>query len=216
MTIPNWEQVATTKISEIVQDVEANITGRLANRTGQGRTNNTELLLEYVLRAGDGNYLEIGTLFGGSAIAVALLKRDFYQKGMVFCVDPLDGYYRKMAPRDDMLDEQSGIPVTPHTFFKNMKDFWVQDRIFLIRDYSTNVVPFIDIEFSVAYIDGHHWEDVPYLDWLLVKDVTTKYIIFDNYDEKHPDLVSAVELAKDDPEWKMCHHGEITCIIERI
>ena len=216
MSIQNLEQVATTKIHEIVQGVEKKITGRLANRTGEGRTNNTELLLEYVLRAGGGNYLEIGTLFGGSAIAVALLKRDFYQNGMVFCVDPLDGYYRKISPREDKVDEQSGISVTPQTFFKNVEDFKVQNRIFLMKEYSTEIVGFCGIEFSVTYIDGHHWEDVPYSDWELVKDVTTKYVIFDNYDEKHPDLVSAVELAKDDPEWKECYTEGITCILERV
>ena len=215
MTIPSMEQVETTRIHQIVEHVETSIVGRLANRTGQGRTNNTELLLEYVLRAGDGNYLEIGTLFGGSAITVALLKKDFYQKGHVFCVDPLDGYYHKMAPRADMLDEQSGQTVTPQTFFENLKKFKVQNRVFLLRDYSTEVVPFTGIEFAVTYIDGHHWEEVPFTDFELVEKVTTKYIIFDNYDEKHPDIVTAVTVALDSPNWKMCHEEEITCIIER-
>ena len=63
-----------TSINQIVRAVEENITGRVANRIGSRRTLSTETLLEFVGKAGDGNHLEIGTLFGGSAIAVALLK----------------------------------------------------------------------------------------------------------------------------------------------
>jgi len=204
------------EITRIVNHVEKNIIGRLANRTGEGRTNNTELLLEYVQKAGEGNYLEIGTLFGGSAIAVALWKQYLGQLGHVFCIDPLDGYYRKMAPREDMLDEQSGKRVVPDVFHKNVYEFGVQNRVFLLRDYSINVLPFTGITFKVSYIDGHHWEDVPLRDWELVRYATSKYIIFDNYDEKHPDVVAAVQEAISYPEWSICHEEEITCIIERV
>jgi len=72
-------------ITGIVKEVEDNIVGRLANKIGDERTNNTEVLLEYVLKSGGGNHLEIGTLFGGSAIAVALLKNYYGQSGIVVC-----------------------------------------------------------------------------------------------------------------------------------
>ena len=91
MSLPNMEQ------TEIIKAVESKINGRVANKIGDRRTNNLDILLECVERAGDGNYIEIGTLFGGSAISVALLKKWLSQEGLIFCVDPLNSMLEKCS-----------------------------------------------------------------------------------------------------------------------
>ena len=80
-------------IRRIIEEVEEGIVGRVANKHGDIPLDNLDILLKYVLLAGGGNHLEIGTLFGGSAIAVALMKDDVEQTGIIVCVDPLNGYY---------------------------------------------------------------------------------------------------------------------------
>jgi hypothetical protein len=39
------------------------------------------------------------------------------------------------------------------------------------------------VRFSVVFIDGDHWNDAPWQDWLLVKDITDYVIVFDNCDK---------------------------------
>jgi len=201
---------------EIVNSVESGIIGRLANKIDHRRTDNTEILLSYVHKAGEGNHLEIGTLFGGSAISVALLKQQLDQSGLVFCIDPLDGYYTKHWPRDDMIDPSSGIPVTSEILFRNIKDFDVENRIFVMKSYSTVCVPFTGITFSTAYIDGDHKGETPYKDWLLVKDHVTDYVIFDNCAGTHLEVLDACHKANDDPNWECAYDQDITYVVQRV
>lgn len=200
----------------IVDYVEQNIHGRVANKVGDKRTNGVEILLDFVERAGAGNYLEIGTLFGGSAIAVALWKQQLDQDGFVFCIDPLDGYYRKYASRDDMIDTRSGVPVTTKTLFGNITTFGVDNRIFVMKSNSTNIINFDTMKFSVAYIDGDHRDGVPLQDWFLVKYHVTDYVIFDNYSFAHPEVLDAGSHAINDPWWKEVYSNDMTLVVMRI
>ena len=202
-------------MEHIVDQVETNIIGRIANKIGDRKTDSLETLLHYVELAGDGNYLEIGTLFGGSAISVAKLKDVLGQKGFIFCVDPLNGYYRNVAPRDDMVDTKSGFPVTPETLFTNIQNFSVGNRIFVIQAYSTQLDK-LTFDVAVSFIDGDHRGAVPLLDLELVKDVTSHYVIFDNCAETHPDVMKACEIASSDPEWEEVHNRDITYVVKRI
>ena len=198
-------------IPEIVKEVEYSILGRLANKMGNERTNNTEILLEYVLKSGGGNHLEIGTLFGGSAIAVALLKKEYRLDGMVFCIDPLDGYYRKQTGHGQ---DPSGVPVTPDTLFKNIQAFGVEDRIAVIQAESQNVY-FQNMRFSTAYIDGNHKEGMPLKDWQRNSIFVERYVIFDNYDDIHEDVVMACNIASNEYGWKCVYQGGITYVVGR-
>ena len=200
-------------IHEIVVEVEDSILGRLANKMGNERINNTEILLEYVLKSGGGNHLEIGTLFGGSAIAVALLKKEYGHSGIVLCVDPLNGYYKKQTGHGQ---DPSGVPVTPDTLFKNIQAFGVGDRIAVIQDISLACDGLIDIEFSTVYIDGEHKYNTPWMDWNRVKNLVTKYVIFDNWDDKHLDVRDACNMACEEYDWEFEHREGITYVVKRI
>ena len=198
-------------ISGIVQRVDNNIIGRLANKYGDIKLDNVDIMLDFVAKAGGGNHLEIGTLFGGSAIAVALLKLELGQSGVVVCIDPLDGYYKIYGSGED----KSGFEVTPKTLFRNIDKFGVGNRILVMKAYSQDC-SFLDIQFSTAYIDGDHQHGRPWWDWMTVKDKVSKYVIFDNWDDKHPQVQEACEEASNDPEWECVYSSGITYVVERI
>ena len=194
-------------ISRIVEEVDTNIIGRLANKYGDIKLDNVDVLLWYIAKAGEGNHLEIGTLFGGSAIAVALMKQQLNQTGIIVCIDPLDGYYTK--------EDISGVPVTPKSLFSNIDKFKVGNRILVMRTYS-QLCYYLDMQFFTAYIDGYHENGVPLHDWLYVKDLVSRYVIFDNWGNQHPDVQEACKIASDDPEWKCVYSKGITYVVERI
>jgi predicted O-methyltransferase YrrM len=198
-------------IDDIITKVSQKIRGRLANTYGDIRLNNANTLLKYVALGGHGNYLEIGTLFGGSAIAVALLKNELWQDGMVVCIDPLDGYYfRRTAIEID----QSGFEVSPATLFYNIDEFGVGNRIMVVKSYSEDVY-YLDMDFTVAYIDGDHHGFAPTNDWILVKDKTSKYVIFDNCDDKHSDVKRACRMAATDQNWEHEATDGISFVVRR-
>lgn len=202
-------------IRRIIEEIEEGIVGRVANKHGDIPLDNLDILLKYVLLAGGGNHLEIGTLFGGSAIAVALMKDDVEQTGIIVCVDPLNGYYSKYDPREDMLDGVSGETVTPEILFKNIEKFDIGHRLLVMKTISKRI-PIWYIIFSTAYIDGDHKENEPLRDWFRIKHMVSRYIIFDNCDDGHPDVQEACEVARQDKEWLCVYDEGITCVMERI
>jgi len=195
-------------IPEIVKRVEDNITGRVANKTGDKRTNSIASLLEYVWNAGGGNHLEIGTLFGGSAIAVAILKKEYELSGIVMCIDPLNGYYGEN--RKDI----SGVDVSVETLFYNIRKFSVGSRISVIQSSSLSV-SLMDIKFSTAYIDGEHKSGVPFMDWNRTKNLVTKYVVFDNYSDQFPDVQFACKSASSEYGWRKCHQSDIVYVVSK-
>ena len=203
-------------LKEITNLVKRDIKGRVANMFDNQRTNNVEVVMEYALRAGGGNHLEIGTLFGGSAIAVALAKKKYNQPGMVVCVDPLNGYYQDRRRESSMIDIASGVVVTPETLFQNIETFGVGDRVMVLRSKSEAIANLVDMKFTTAYIDGDHWEDAPLNDWNLVKDLVSRYVIFDNYDERHPEVKRTCAVAEMGPEWRCVYQEGISFVVERV
>ena len=195
-------------IRDIVNHVSNNIFGRLANKFGDKELDNVDKLLEYIQIAGGGNHLEIGTLYGGSAIAVALLKNELDQDGMIVCIDPFDGYYSQ--PEDI-----SGVSITPETIFLNIDEFDVGNRI-LVMQTCSQFVHYLDMQFNTAYIDGDHDNEVPLHDWLLVKDMVNRFVIFDNHSPQHPDVMKACKIANEDDEWACVYDKGITYVVERI
>ena len=172
---------------------------------------------EGVGMAGGGDHLEIGTLFGGSAIVAALVKQGAGLEGKVYCVDPLDGYYRDMCNYKDNIDPESGIPVSPEIVMQNAKRFGVEDRLAIIPKKSH---PFPEElkhkRFITALIDGDHWAEMPWLDWMSVKDKVNKYVMFDNYDDKHPAVMEAAEKAAQDEEWEKVEQTGIVFVLGRV
>jgi hypothetical protein len=193
----------------VVEEVKAGIKGRICDEQ-----DSVAIMAIYALEAGHGDHLEIGTLFGGSAIVVALLKSRHGLDGKVYCVDPLNGYYYTRSGR--RIDKISGLRVDRATLDYNAWQFGVEDRIEVIEKHS---IPWPDElkdnKFVSAYIDGDHWKNAPMEDWENVKDRVSRFVVFDNYDNGHKDVMRACEHAAADPGWLPCHQQGITFVLER-
>ena len=66
-----------------------------------------------------------------------------------------------------------------------------------------------------AYIDGDHWNNGPWTDWMNVKDRTEKYVTLDNYDKDHPAVIAACHRAAEDPEWECVLQRNISYVLRR-
>lgn len=196
--IANGERAKT--LHAIIQRVKLEMLGRMADEC-----NNTALMAEMTLC--DGDHLEIGTLHGGSAIVVALLKRAYGYSGRVVCLDPFDGYYPKTKHYRSR-DVLTNVPVSVETLRENMKRFDVELEI--VQAYSIPF-PISGRTFATAYIDGNHWGDAPLQDFQNVSQVTEKFIIFDNCGDRWPDVTAACDYAE--TVWQPYKRQGITCIV---
>ena len=197
---------------DIIKHVKENMTGRMCDEQ-----RNVAYLLEMIRIAGDGNYLEIGTLHGGSLCAVALWKKEHKQFGTCYAIDPLNGYYTdylNVKKRGCAVDPITKIPVAIETVKANLRKFGVDRRVKIIQEKS-DPFPLQGVQFAVTYIDGDHWGEAPLKDWLAVKDITTQFVIFDNYSPSHPDVIEAAHFAADDPQWDKFMHAGITYALRR-
>jgi len=203
--------VMLTLARELVQRINREMTGRIACEG-----DNSAIMATYAAIPGD--HLEIGTLHGGTAVLVALMKSVLNLPGRVVCIDPLNGYYknRKGYGPANMDDTLLPVPVTPETVMKNANKFGVLDRIEIVQACSC---PWPIVEgrrFTSAYIDGDHWDDYPTRDWQNCAKVTDRHIIFDNVDDRHPSVKSAVTLAVSSVNWRLIELKGITAVMERV
>jgi hypothetical protein len=96
-------------------------------------------------------YVEIGTLFGGSACIAGLAGCE------VFCIDPLDGYYSAVHKEENRIDRISGLVPSVQIVKQNWES-WGLDPAKL-HIYAQMHPPWpqeIDREFDVGLIDGDH------------------------------------------------------------
>lgn len=166
------------------------------------------LLAEMVYRAGNSDHLELGTLFGATAILAAIIKREFDFDGQVFCVDNF-GFLR---------DE---YPVGPDLVLENAARFDVDERLTIIKG-DTYPLP-VDVghhvgrdgNFGSTYIDAAHDFASCQRDWISVKDMSNA-VAFHDYDMEHMGVVSALRNAMQEPGWWLVHLSHHTAILERI
>jgi len=195
----------TNLIEGIIQQVTNNLNGRFINPD-----NSVKQLLEVVARAGDGNYLEIGVMHGGSLCAVALLKKALGHTGICIGVDPLDGYYIDVTGQT--IDPKSGVPVERETVQDNIERFDL-DNVALIpvrsQLYTTNK------RFTVTYIDGEHTQEAVYGDWERFKGNTTHFVSFHDY-MNIKGVTRACRQAELDPEWDLYLQKRYIFILQRL
>ena len=151
-------------------------------------------------------YLEIGTLWGGTAIIAALAgaKR-------VITIDSMDGL-RWGEPDPWYPDEM----VSKDRIVGNIYAFGVENIVELVQARSYPF-PLKDIYPDITLIDGDH-ETETVKDWESVKDITKKVILIHDYNSNHLPLVRYLvdEVVKEDPDWNLVATVNCTAIIERI
>ena len=197
-------------IDHIIESVREGLHGRLACR-------NPVLLAETIRAAGDGHHVEIGALHGGSAILAALVKKRFGLGGLVYTIDPLDGYYNGSKFACHAVGVKD-VPVTKDTLTSNLEAFGLLDDVVIVQARS---IPWPqelqDAYFTTAYIDGDHWQEAPWLDWQSVSVRTDKYVIFDDAeDDIYPAVLDAIALAASDESWELERNQGGMAVLRRV
>lgn len=161
-------------------------------------------IAECVSRCG-GDYLEIGSLQGGSAIMAGLFAR-----GNVYCVD-IWGWAKGQT--------QEGPEPSPETVLMNTSAFGLSGIIPLTRAMGDETLPKeVPDEVDVSFIDGDHHYEWALADWLAVKDRTRRYVLFHDVhmdDEAHK-AIEVLKMAADEPEWALVYQQAKMGIVERI
>ena len=169
--------------------------GELKDKLGSKLVQNshaTGLLCQAVRNSGDENYLEIGSLHGGSAITATLAKKEFKLDGEIICVEP-----------------------NPRNILENAKLFGVEDKIKVHKMASWEIYLTPDINISCAFIDGDHRSPHPTQDWAKLAYVSSKYVIFDDVDKSEPGVVGAFYTALEYTNWDLVHFSNAIAIFER-
>jgi len=152
-----------------------------------------------VANAPDGDHVEIGSLFGASAIAAALMKKELGHEGKVYCVDP---YNAEERAKNVIIDpaQQHLLSGTPEALMANAEKFGVE--LTLIQKKSDPWPEELETNmFVTAYIDGAHGGEAPWRDFENLRGRVTNYIGADNYEEEYPAVVKAFHDAMDTIDW---------------
>lgn len=151
----------------------------------------TGLLAQTIVYAGHGDYIEIGSLHGGSAITVALVKKEFNLTGDIFCIEP-----------------------HPRKILQNAKEFGVRERILTFKKTSEEMNWDNFTGFNCGLIDGDHRYPHPSQDWDRLKPLVSNYILFDDCDKSEIGVVDGVEQAIIAIDWRLVHFSNAIAIFE--
>lgn len=140
--------------------IRAGITGRDAG-----------FLSAYIIGAGAGDYVEIGTWHGASAILAALTKRVYQIPGRVYCIDDFRPIHNSSAEE----------------VMANARAFGVDDMIHICAAKSYPW-PLGDRTFSFGLIDGDHGGLTPAKDFLNLSKRVSGYIMLDDAGVVHKNI----------------------------
>lgn len=176
--------------------IDGQIEGIFASRSRDKHAAIARLVFE----AGNGDHLEVGTLYGASAILAALTKQQFGLSGRVYCVDPfIDGNI------DPTIKELTTFEVSPERVRRNAERLGV----------SLNVakMPFAEYEikgrFASAYIDGDHSYEGVKADWEKASKHVDRLVFFDDYnDARFPGVKRFID-ELEEPGWQKEIIGQI-------
>ena len=154
------------------------------------------------------DYIEIGSLFGGSAVAVGQIVT-----GEVHCVDPMNGYRFEGEP-----DPNVGIVPSPQIIRANWENAGLDPARLHLHPQKTPPLParLNAREFDAAYIDGDHSFDAVMMDWILLHNRIRNVIIFDDIGIKAgPRKVVDILADHASDEWKLVHN-EVMGVFRRV
>ena len=124
-------------------------------------------------------YVEIGTMWGGSAIVAGLAGCE------VHCIDP----WIKDASPDDVLENWVGFGLD-------------SDKLFLYQQWHPPWPGEIkDRRFDIGMIDGTHKAKECLLDWEGMSAHVTQYVLFHDVNS-YPDIYGVYRHAAEGPEWE--------------
>ena len=195
---------------ETAKNVVDNIEGRAADHGIS-----LPFLAAMVEAAPDGDHIDIGSLFGASAITAALMKKELGHKGKIYCIDPYDEEERAVQVVASPDLDPNLISGSPEELMANAKKFEVE--LILIHKKSDPWPKELEnATFATAYIDGAHIGEGPQKDFENLRGRVTNYIGCDNYEEEYPDVVSAMYKGMDTDDWFLYYKNITFVALRRI
>jgi len=187
----------------------------LADRGGRAADNGISLpfLLSMIAAGGDGDHVDIGSLYGASAIGAALIKKEMGLEGDVYCIDPYDSETRDASVRAQEMDNP--VSATPEELMANAEFFEVELKL-IQKESHPWPEELTDNVFATAYIDGAHNLDAPMNDFLNLRGRTTNYIGTDNFEEEYPSVVASMVFAMDQEDWFCWYKNLVFIALRRI
>ena len=188
-------------------------------QAGKGRAADAGISLPYIAamveNADDGNHVDIGSLFGASAITAALMKKKLGHEGKVYCIDPYNDEARQAAVSASTEQVQQLLSGTPEALMKNAEAMGVELEL-IQKESHPWPAELEDVTFATAYIDGDHKGDAPWNDFENLRGRTFGYIGTDNFEEEYPDVVAAMLKATDTEDWFLYYKNYIFLALRRV
>ena len=178
---------------ELLLAYETQLIGRFASPKP---IEDAAILRYFCHKCPNGNYLEIGVLWGGSLIIAGLS-----MEGEIWGIDPLEGWYGN-GTFDPYVE--TDVPPSEAVVRRNLHEFGVKATLFL-HEHPPYPQEIEDLPIDVAFIDGNHSSQAALIDWDAVKDRTRRYVIFHDLHQKGPP--EAFGKASADPNWKTVWNG---------
>jgi len=201
------------RVSEKALEIATNVIKEIKGRAADGGIS-LPFLAAMVEAAPDGDHVDIGSLFGASAIVVALMKKELGHKGKVYCIDPYDEEERKTQARVNLIPEEL-LSASPEALMENAKHFDVELKLIRGKSYPWPE-ELKDTVFVTAYIDGDHIGDAPGNDFENLQGRVTNYIGTDNYEEEYADVVNAMWKAMNNDDWFLYYKNLTFVALRRI
>jgi predicted O-methyltransferase YrrM len=155
-----------------------------------------EFLMECVANT-EGDYIEIGSASGGSALMAAMAMGD--RAGTVYCIEPFIG----MNPLE-------GVDPMYKAFWENMLHYEIEQRIILFKQYTPPFPsPLHFHRFSVGLIDGNHMGDWPVKDFMELDSRVTDVLLFDNAELEGVAKAISVAVHHDWQEYKTIEYDSV-------
>jgi len=143
-----------------------------------------EMLLRYTLQC-RGDHLEIGTLWGGSAMAVSFVK----SSSRIYCIDPCnktDSFVGKTATEERVRENFAKLNLNIHLY---------------VQKHPPMPSELADHRFDTCLIDGSHKAHAVQANWLDVKNRVDRYVIF--HDIHMKGVRPIFDMACEDKDWKL-------------
>ena len=198
------------RVSEKAVEIAMKVTKEIGGRAADSGVS-LPFIAAMVEAAPDGDHVDIGSLFGASAITAALMKKELGHKGKVYCIDP---YEKRTVKRGENITPEL-LEGNPEALMENAEKFEV--KLTLIQERSDPWPEKLKgATFVTAYIDGDHMGDAPWIDFENLRGRTTGYIGCDNYEEEYADVVEALWKAMNTDDWFLLYKNITFVALRRI